>query len=64
MTFKLFKALKSLLMKSAVVQIAIEAETRKKNPDWIRVVTLKKQRLMIKDKIQQIRAGRYVRRLV
>ncbi len=64
MSFKLFKALKSLLMKSAVVQIEIEAETRKKNPDWIRVVTLKKQRLLIKDKIQQIRAGRYVRRLV
>ena len=64
MSFKLFKALKSLLMRSAVVQIEIEAETRKKNPDWIRVVTLKKQRLLIKDKIQQIRAGRYVRRLV
>lgn len=64
MSFKLFKALKSLLMKSAVVQIEIEAETRKKNPDWIRVVTLKKQRLLIKDKIQQIRAGRHVRRLV
>jgi uncharacterized protein YdcH (DUF465 family) len=64
MSFKLFKALKSLLMKSAVVQVEIEAETRKKNPDWIRVVTLKKQRLLIKDKIQQIRAGRHVRRLV
>lgn len=63
MSLRVFKALKSLLMKSAVVQIEIEAETRKKNPDWVRIITLKKQRLLIKDRIQQIRAGRYVKRL-
>ncbi|MBN8543962.1 MAG: DUF465 domain-containing protein [Alphaproteobacteria bacterium] len=44
--------------KSAVVQIEIEEETRKKYPDWMRVMMLKKQRLMIKDKLNKLQAHR------
>jgi uncharacterized protein YdcH (DUF465 family) len=55
MKLKLFKLFKSLLQKSARVQIEIEAETSKKHPDWMRVIMLKKQRLLIKDKIQRLR---------
>jgi uncharacterized protein YdcH (DUF465 family) len=60
-SFKIVKLVKSLMMKSAVVQIEIEEETKKRNPDWMRVVMLKKQRLMIKDKIHQIRTRRVPR---
>jgi len=52
------KKLKSLLNKSAAIQLHIEDETRKKNPDWFRVITLKKQRLMIKDALHKLRARR------
>jgi uncharacterized protein YdcH (DUF465 family) len=46
---KAFKHFKSLVMKSAVIQLEIEDEISKKHPSWVRVVTLKKQRLVIKD---------------
>ena len=52
---KPLKTLQSLLRKSAQIQLHIEDEQRKKNPDWFRVITLKKQRLMIKDRIQRLR---------
>lgn len=55
MSFKTFKKLKALLMKSAVVQLEIEQETRQKHPDWRRLLTLKKQRLIIKDSIRRLR---------
>ncbi len=52
---KPLKTLQSLLRKSVQIQLHIEDEQRKKNPDWFRVITLKKQRLMIKDRIQRLR---------
>lgn len=52
---KPLKTLHSLLRKSAQIQMHIEDEQRKKNPDWFRIITLKKQRLMIKDRIQRLR---------
>jgi hypothetical protein len=52
---KPLKKLKSLLNKSATIQLHIEDEIKKKHPDWFRIITLKKQRLMIKDKIQRMR---------
>lgn len=55
MSFKTFKKLKSLLMKSALVQLEIEHESRRKSPDWMRLLTLKKQRLIIKDSILSLR---------
>lgn len=58
MKIKPFKKLKSLLKKSAEIQLHIEDETRKKHPDWFRVITLKKQRLMIKDRIHRLRRHR------
>lgn len=51
---KPLKTLKSLMRKSAQIQLHIEDESRKKNPDWFRIITLKKQRLQIKDKIHRI----------
>ena len=60
-SLKIVKLVKSLLMKSAVVQLEIEEETKKRRPDWMRVVMLKKQRLMIKDKLNQIRNRRSLR---
>ena len=55
MKLKLLKLFKSLLLKSARVQLEIEAETSKKYPDWMRVIMLKKQRLLIKDRMQRLR---------
>jgi hypothetical protein len=52
---KTLKTLKSLLRKSAQIQMHIEEEQRKKSPDWFRIITLKKQRLMIKDRIHRMR---------
>lgn len=57
---KPLKMLKSLMTKSAVIQLHIDDETRKKNPDWFRIITLKKQRLMIKDKINKLRRSKHV----
>ena len=54
MKFKPIKKLKALLNKSAQIQLHIEDESRKKNPDWFRIITLKKQRLMIKDAILKL----------
>jgi uncharacterized protein YdcH (DUF465 family) len=62
MTLKLFKLFKSLLNKSARVQLEIDAETSKKYPDWMRVVMLKKQRLLIKDRIHRLRLQMRTRR--
>lgn len=50
-----FKKFKSLLLKSALVEREIEDEARRKNPNWIRLLTLKKQRLIIKDALQRLR---------
>jgi len=55
MKLKPIKKLKALLTKSAQIQLHIEDESRKKNPDWFRIITLKKQRLMIKDAIRRMR---------
>jgi hypothetical protein len=52
---KPFKMLKALMNKSATIQLHIEDETNKKNPDWFRIITLKKQRLLIKDKLNKMR---------
>ena len=52
---KSFKRMKSLLMKSASIQLEIEQESRRPNPDWRRLLTLKKQRLMIKDTLHKLR---------
>lgn len=63
MNFKVFKLFKSLMTKSAIVQMEIEEETRKKYPDWMRVMMLKKQRLTIKDKLQRLQANRRRKRI-
>ncbi len=52
---KPLKAMKTLMTKSAKIQLHIEDETKKKNPDWFRIITLKKQRLLIKDKLNKLR---------
>jgi uncharacterized protein YdcH (DUF465 family) len=57
-SFKRLKALKSLLGKSVQIQLHIEDESRKVHPDWFRIITLKKQRLMIKDRISKLRKKR------
>ena len=59
-SLKPLKKLKSLLTKSAQIQLHIEDETSKKHPDWLRIITLKKQRLLIKDSIQKLRRSRGV----
>lgn len=56
--FKLLQRFKALMTKSAVVQMEIEEETRKKHPDWMRVIMLKKQRLRIKDALHAMRQKR------
>ncbi len=56
--FKPLKKLKSLMSKSSTIQLHIDDEIKKKHPDWFRIITLKKQRLMIKDKIQRMRSKR------
>lgn len=48
------KHLKSLLLKSAKVQREIEREQRRRMPDWLRLLKLKKVRLVIKDRIHRI----------
>lgn len=63
MNFKVFKLFKSLMTKSAVVQMEIEEESRKKYPDWMRIVMLKKQRLMIKDKLYKLQKHRRRKKL-
>ena len=55
MSLRTVKYLKSLLIKSAVVQMEIEHEQKKKFPNWLRIIMLKKQRLLIKDKLLQLR---------
>lgn len=55
MSSNTFKRLKSMLIKSAAVQLEIEKESRRRYPDWIRVITLKKQRLLIKDALLKLR---------
>jgi hypothetical protein len=54
---KHLKALKSLLGKAVTIQRHIDTEQRKRHPDWFRIITLKKQRLLIKDKIEKLRSG-------
>ncbi len=56
-TVKIFQA---LLTKSAVLQLEIDAEQKKARPDWRRLLTLKKQRLLVKDRLERLR--REVRR--
>ena len=52
---KPIKMITSLMSKSAAIQLHIDDETKKKNPDWFRIITLKKQRLLIKDKLHKLR---------
>jgi hypothetical protein len=50
---KSFKRIQSLLMKSAAIQIEIDRETQRRSPDWMRLLMLKKQRLIIKDTLKR-----------
>lgn len=45
---------KSLLFKSTQIQQEIEKEQSRRLPDWMRLLKLKKLRLAIKDKLQEI----------
>lgn len=45
---------KSLLFKSAQIQQEIEKEQSRHLPDWLRLLKLKKLRLAIKDRLQEI----------
>lgn len=45
---------KSLLFKSAKIQNEIEKEQKKRLPDWMRLLKLKKLRLAIKDRMARI----------
>lgn len=60
---KPIKMLRALMTKSAVIQLHIDDEARKKSPDWFRIITLKKQRLIIKDKIHKLRRTKSVTQL-
>jgi hypothetical protein len=51
---KSFKRIKSLLVKSATIQLKIEQESRKKAPDWVKLLMLKKQRLIVKDALHRL----------
>ncbi|MEZ5814328.1 MAG: hypothetical protein R3E13_06355 [Alphaproteobacteria bacterium] len=45
---------KSLLFKSAQIQEEIEKEHKRRWPDWMRLLKLKKIRLAIKDRLERI----------
>lgn len=45
---------KSLLFKSTQIQQEIEKEQNRRLPDWMRLLKLKKLRLAIKDRLQEI----------
>lgn len=45
---------KSLLFKSTQIQQEIEKEQKRRLPDWMRLLKLKKLRLAIKDRLQEI----------
>ncbi len=45
---------KSLLFKSAKIQQEIEKEQKRRWPDWMRLLKLKKLRLAIKDRMERI----------
>lgn len=45
---------KSLLFKSTQIQQEIEKEQSRRLPDWMRLLKLKKLRLTIKDRLQEI----------
>ena len=49
------KLLKSLLLRSAVIQMRIDDAMKAKRPDMFLVLALKKQRLKIKDMIVAIK---------
>ncbi len=49
-----FRRFKSLLLKSAQIDVQIEREHKRTWPDWLRLLKLKKLRLMIKDRIEKI----------
>ena len=55
---KSVKRIKSLLVKSATIQLKIEQESHKKAPDWVKLLMLKKQRLIVKDALNQMISGR------
>lgn len=48
------KYLRSLLIRSAQIQQAIEREYAARRPDWMRVLQLKKLRLVIKDRLYRL----------
>lgn len=45
---------KSLLFKSAQIQEQIDQEHKRRSPDWLRLLKLKKLRLLMKDKMQRL----------
>jgi uncharacterized protein YdcH (DUF465 family) len=45
---------KSLLFKSAKIQKEIDKERQRVWPDWVRLLKLKKLRLIIKDRIENL----------
>ncbi len=45
---------RSLLFKSTQIQQEIEKEQNRRLPDWMRLLKLKKLRLAIKDRLQEI----------
>lgn len=49
-----FRRFTSLLFKSAQLEEQIEREQRRRWPDWMRLLKLKKLRLLIKDRIQKM----------
>lgn len=46
--------LRSLLFKSAHIQTQIEREHATRQPNWLRLLKLKKLRLLIKDKLYRL----------
>lgn len=52
------KYFRSLLFKSARIQEEIEREHRRRQPDWRRLNKLKKIRLAIKDRLEDLFRGK------
>lgn len=51
MSLRLFK---SMLMRSAQIQRAIEYEQQRRRPDWLRLLRLKKISLKLKERIVRL----------
>ena len=48
------KLLKSLIFRSSIIQKKIDEEHSSKSKDWLKILRLKKLRLKIKDKINEL----------